>query len=68
MIAREYSRHSFYYRSCLKSIFNLVDKALIANNSAIYVPHSYDYEKINELRLDFQAFIFDSKHTFKTTS
>jgi len=44
------------------------DKALTINTSAIYIPHSKSYEKLNELRLDFQAFIFKFVHHFKTTS
>ena len=51
-------------RSCLKSIFKLTTKALIANTSAIYIFHSYGYAKINELRLDNQAFSFVSEHTY----
>ena len=41
---------------------------MTANTSAIYVSRSFGYEKINELRLDNQAFIFDFEHHFKTTS
>ena len=44
------------------------DKALITNTSAIYISRSFGYEKINKLRLDHQAFIFDFEHHFKTTS
>jgi len=44
------------------------DKTLTANTSAIYITRSYRYEKINELRFDIQALIFDFEHHFKTTS
>ena len=43
------------------------DKSLTANTSAIYVSRSFGYEKINELRLINQAFIFNFEHHFKTT-
>ncbi len=42
------------------------NKALTANTSAVYV--SRTDEKINELRFDYQAFICDFEHHFKTTS
>jgi len=43
-------------------------KPLTANTSAIYISRSYGYEKINEHRLDNQAFNFNFEHHFKTTS
>ena len=45
-----------------------VDKALKVSTSAFTRHRSFGYETRKELCSDFQAFILDSQHHFKTTS